>query len=58
MKSVATGVVAGLMLLGTLAAVSAPKQSSNKVVAFSDGGPVPICLPSDPGCRPPIPPAR
>lgn len=57
MKSVASTVIAGLMLLGTVAAAYSPKHNTNLMLAFSDGGPAPVCLPSDPGCKPPIPPA-
>jgi hypothetical protein len=57
MKSIATTVLAGLMILGTVAAVASPKHPKTNAPGFSDGGPAPICYPTDPGCRPPIPPA-
>ena len=56
MKSVATTAFAGLMILGIVSGVAASKNS-NQVVAFSDGGPAPVCLPSSPNCPPPIPPS-
>lgn len=56
MKSILTAALAGLMLLGTVAAVVTPKQSKGTTVAVtSDGGPV-ACWPGDPDCKPPIPP--
>jgi len=54
MKSIATTALAGLMVLGAVSGIAASKNS-NQVVAFSDGGPAPLCRPSDPGCPPPIP---
>ena len=57
MKSIATTVLAGLMILGTVAAVASPKHPKTNAPGFSDGGPAPICYPTDPGCRRPIPPA-
>ena len=57
MKSLATSALAGLMLLGVVSGIAASKNS-NQAVAFSDGGPAPVCLPSNPNCPPPIPPAR
>jgi hypothetical protein len=57
MKSIATTVLAGLMILGTVAAIASSKNP-NQAIGFSDGGPAPLCRPTDPGCPPPIPPAR
>ena len=57
MKSVATTLLAGLMLLGTVAAVATSKNST-QTLGFSDGGPAPVCRPSDPNCPPPIPTVR
>jgi hypothetical protein len=57
MKSIATTVLAGLMILGTVAAVASPKHPKTNAPGFSDGGPVPLCWPGDPTCKPPIPPA-
>jgi hypothetical protein len=57
MKSVATTLLAGLMILGTVSAI-ASSRSSNQTLGFSDGGPAPLCRPTDPGCPPPIPTAR
>ena len=53
MKSFATTLLAGLMLLGTVSAIAGSKN--NSTLGFSDGGPAPLCRPSDPGCPPPIP---
>jgi hypothetical protein len=55
MKSVATTLLAGLMLLGTVSAIA---TSKTQTVGFSDGGPAPVCLPSTPNCPPPIPSAK
>lgn len=61
MKSVATTLLAGLMVLGTIAAVATPKPISttnHQVAAIpGDGSPMPTCYPTDPNCTPPIPPA-
>ena len=57
MKSVATTLLAGLMIAGTVSAIAAPKHPKTSAPGFSDGGPAPMCWPSDPGCVPPIPPA-
>ena len=57
MKSVATTLLAGLMILGTISAIAAPKNPKSSLPSFSDGGPAPLCYPGDPGCKPPIPPA-
>jgi len=56
MKSVATTLLAGLMLLGTVSAIATSK--TNTTLGFSDGGPAPLCLPSTPNCPPPIPTAK
>lgn len=50
MKSLATSALAGLMLLGTISAIALPKAP----VTFSDGGPVPLCQPTQPNCPPPM----
>jgi hypothetical protein len=57
MKSIATTALAGLMLLGTISAI-ASSNSSNAGMGFSDGGPAPLCRPTDPGCPPVIPNAK
>ena len=57
MKYLATTLLAGLMLLGAVSAIATSKNS-NQMVGFSDGGPAPVCRPSDPGCPPPIPTAK
>ena len=56
MKSVAATLLAGLMLLGAVSAIATSKNST-QTLGFSDGGPAPLCRPTDPGCPPPIPPA-
>ena len=48
MKSIATTALAGLMLLGTISAIA-----SSKSVVPGDGGPVPLCQPTDPNCPSP-----
>ena len=53
MKSIATTLLAGLMILGTVSAIASSKN--NQTLGFSDGGPAPVCRPSDPNCPPPIP---
>ena len=57
MKSFATTLLAGLMILGTVSAIAAPKHPKSSTPSFSDGGPAPMCYPTDPNCVPPIPPA-
>ena len=59
MKSIVSGAIATLMLLGMLAAAVTPKQSKTNapVTVAGGGGPMPMCYPSDPGCGPVIPPA-
>jgi hypothetical protein len=58
MKSIVRGAIAVLMLLGLTAAVMPKDVQQNATVLMAGGsGPAPVCLPSDPGCRPPIPPA-
>ncbi len=44
-----------LMLAGTFAAIAYPTASA--LVAPGEGSdPMPTCFPTDPGCKPPIPP--
>ncbi len=60
MKTIVRGAIALLMLLGLAAGVM-PKNTNNQnapVMVAGGGGPAPLCDPSDPNCRPPIPPAR
>jgi hypothetical protein len=57
MKSVATTLLAGLLILGTVSAIATPKHPKTNAPGFSDGGPAPLCYPTDPSCKPPIPPA-
>ncbi len=54
---VAKVLLAGLMLAGTISAIAVPKTPKTAVPGFSDGGPAPLCYPTDPTCKPPIPPA-
>jgi hypothetical protein len=56
MKSIATTLLAGLMILGAISAVATPKHPQTP--GFSDGGPAPLCWPSSPNCPPPIPTAK
>ncbi len=57
MKSVATVLFAGLMLLGTVTAIAVTNHPKSTTVALtSDGGPMPGCYPTEPDCKPPIPP--
>lgn len=58
MKSIATTMLAGLMILGTVSAIASPKQPKANTTGFSDGGPAPMCWPGDPNCPPPIPSAK
>ncbi len=60
MKSLLTTALAGLMLLGIASAVATPsKHVTNTTPAvLGDGDPVPTCYPSEPGCKPPIPPGQ
>lgn len=55
MKSVATTLLGGLMILGMVSGVAMSKNTS--ATSFSDGGPVPLCRLSDPNCPSPLPPA-
>jgi hypothetical protein len=55
MKSIATTLLAGLMILGTISAIAAPKHAPSNTPAFSDGGPAPLCYPTEPNCPPPVP---
>jgi hypothetical protein len=56
MKSVVSGAIATLMLLGMLAAAAMPKHAGNNTpVVVAGGGPMPTCDPGN-GCPPPIPP--
>lgn len=57
MKSIAKTLLAGLMVLGAVSAIATPKHPKTTAPGFSDGGPAPICLPSEPNCKPDIPPA-
>ena len=59
MKTIVRGAIALLMLLGLAAGVM-PKTTNNQnaSVMVAGGGPAPLCDPSDPNCRQPIPPAR
>ena len=59
MKSVATTLLAALMIAGTVAAVTTPKPTTNTQVAAlpGDSGPLPACYPTDPTCPPLVPPA-
>jgi len=56
MKSFATTLLAGLMIVGAASGIAMSKNTNN-VVGFSDGGPAPLCRPTDPNCPDPIPPA-
>ena len=58
MKSAIRGAIAVLMLLGLYAGVMPKNAKQNAPVMVAGGGPAPLCDPSDPHCRPPIPPAR
>lgn len=53
MKSIATTAIAALMLLGTVSAIAT--SNNNSKLGFSDGGPVPLCQPTDPSCPSPMP---
>lgn len=56
MKSVVRIAIAGLMLLGLLSAAVMPKNPKHDTtVLVAGGGPAPVCYPTDPGCRTPIP---
>ena len=59
MKTAVRGAIAVLMLLG-LAAGAIPNNTDvhPAAVMVAGGGPMPLCNPSDPTCRPPIPPAK
>ncbi len=57
MKSVATTLLAALMIAGTAAAIASPKHPKTNAAGFSDGGPAPLCWPGTPNCPPPVPPA-
>jgi hypothetical protein len=54
-KKLATTLLAGLMLVGTVSALTSSKAPK---IGFSDGGPAPLCWPSSPNCPPPIPTAK
>lgn len=56
MKSAVRGAIAVLMLLGLCAGVMPKNAKQNTPVMVANGGPAPLCDPSDPSCRPPIPP--
>lgn len=59
MKSLLTTAVAGLMLLGIFSAVTPNNHAKkNAPVLMGDGGPIPLCYPTEPNCQPPIPPAN
>jgi hypothetical protein len=58
MKSLMMTAVAGLMLLGIFSAAmpTADHAKKNAPVLMGDGGPAPGCYPTEPDCKPPIPP--
>jgi hypothetical protein len=56
MKSAIRGAIAVLMLLGLSAAVMPKHAKQNVPVMVAGGGPMPLCDPTDPNCKPPIPP--
>jgi len=58
MKSIATTLLAGLMILGTVSAITSPKHPQTNALGFADGGPAPLCLPTDPKCPELIPTAK
>jgi hypothetical protein len=58
MKTAVRGAIAVLMLLGLCAGVMPKSAKQNAPVMVAGGGPAPLCNPSDPNCRPPIPEAR
>ncbi len=55
MKTVVTGVISTLMLLGMLSATAVPKQTQATTQVMAGSAPMPTCYPGDPGCQPPIP---
>ncbi len=57
MKSSIKILVAAAMIVGTASAIAAPKTPKTTAPGFSDGGPAPLCYPTEPNCVPPIPPA-
>jgi hypothetical protein len=58
MKLTVRGAIAVLMLLGLFAGVMPKNAKQDTTVMVAGGGPAPLCDPSDPTCRPPIPPAK
>ena len=56
MKSALRGAIAVLMLLGLSAAVMPKNAKQNASIMVANNGPMPLCDPSDPSCKPPIPP--
>lgn len=57
MKTSIKFLIAATMIIGTASAIAAPTAPKSTAPGFSDGGPAPMCWPSDPNCVPPIPPA-
>jgi hypothetical protein len=55
MKTVVTGVISTLMLLGMLSATAVPKQTQATTQVMAGSAPMPMCYPGDPGCGPVIP---
>ena len=56
MKRAIRGAIAVLMLLGLSAAVMPKNAEQNASIMVANHGPMPLCDPSDPSCKPPIPP--
>ena len=56
MKRAIRGAIAVLMLLGLSAAVMPKNGKQNASIMVANNGPMPLCDPSDPSCKPPIPP--
>lgn len=56
MKRAIRSAIAVLMLLGLSAAVLPKNAKQNAPVMAAKSGPMPVCDPSDPSCKPVIPP--
>ena len=55
MKFAAKSLLATMMIAGTLSAIASPKTPKTSAPGFSDGGPAPLCYPTEPNCPPPVP---
>jgi hypothetical protein len=55
MKFVAKSLLATMMIAGTISAIASPKTPKTSAPGFSDGGPAPLCYPTEPNCPPPVP---